>query len=44
LTSREVERDLKREVTVRRPSRASKVRVLAGVSMRAATRTRRVAD
>jgi hypothetical protein len=39
-----VERDLKSEVTVSRPSRFSKVRVLIGVSMRATTRVRRVAD
>jgi hypothetical protein len=44
LTSREVERDLKREVTVRRPSRDSKVRVLRGWEIRAVTRVRRVAD
>jgi hypothetical protein len=39
-----VDRDLKREVTVRRPSRLSKVRVLIGVSIRAVTSVRRVAD
>jgi len=44
LTSRGVERDLKSEVTVSRPSRASKVRVLVGASMRATTRVRSVAD
>lgn len=44
LTSRAVERDLKIDETVRRPSSCSKVRVLRGVSRRATTRTRRVAD
>jgi hypothetical protein len=44
LTSRDVDRDLKSEVTVSRPSRASKARVLSGVSMRATTRVSRVAD
>lgn len=39
-----MERDLKREVTVRRPSRVSNVRVLEGQSRRATTRVRRVAD
>lgn len=39
-----MERDLKREVTVRRPSRDSKVRVLAGRSRRLATRVRTVED
>lgn len=37
-------RILNNEVTVRRPSRASKVRVLAGLSRRAVTRVRRVED
>jgi hypothetical protein len=44
LTSRDVDRDLKSEVTVSRPSRASKALVLSGVSMRATTRVSRVAD
>lgn len=44
MTSRAVDRDLKREVTVNRPSRSSNVRVFRGVSMRAVTRVRRVAD
>lgn len=35
---------MKRDVTVSRPSMASKVRVLAGVERRAVTRTRRVWD
>ena len=38
LTSRLADRALKREVTVSRPSRVSKVRVLRGVERRAATR------
>ena len=42
-TSRAVERDLKMDETVSRPSRFSKVRVLRGVSRRATTRTSRVA-
>lgn len=37
-------RDLKSEVTVRRPSMDSKVRVFDGVARSAVTRTRRVRD
>lgn len=44
LTSRAVERLLKMEETVKRPSSCSKVRVFWGVSRRATTRTWRVAD
>lgn len=39
-----MERDLKSEVTVRRPSSDSNVRVLAGRSRRLATRVRMVED
>ena len=39
-----MERDLKSDVTVRRPSRVSKVRVLEGLERRAVTRVRRVED
>ena len=41
-TSRDVDRDLKRDVTVKSPSRFSNVRVLVGVATRVATRVRRV--
>jgi hypothetical protein len=44
LTSRLVLRERKSEVTARRPSRFSKVRVFWGVSMSAVTSVRRVAD
>ena len=39
-----MERDLKREVTVRRPSSVSKVRVLSGCERRVVTRVRSVED
>lgn len=44
MTSRAVDRDLKRAVMTRRPSRDSKVRVLPGWPRRADTRASRVED
>ena len=44
MTSRAVERDLKSDVTVSRPSRDSKARVLAGQSISAVTSVSSVAD